>query len=170
MTVFRAPKGFGPYGITATPGGDVWYASLGGSYIAKIDVATGNAAIVQPPTPDQGARRVWSDSKGRIWVSEWNSGNVSMHDPADGTWKSWKLPGSGPQAYAVYVDDRDKVWLSDFSANAIVRFDPLNERFDVFASDKSNANVRQLNGKPGEVWGCESGNDRLVVIQTAAPA
>jgi virginiamycin B lyase len=170
MTVFKAPKGVGPYGITATSGGDVWYASLAGSYIAKIDLATGNAAIVQPPTPNQGARRVWSDSRGRIWVSEWNSGNVSVHDPADGSWKTWKLPGDGPQTYAVYVDDKDKVWLTDFSANAIVRFDPLNERFDVFASDESNANVRQLNGKPGEVWGCESGNDRLVVIQTAAPA
>jgi virginiamycin B lyase len=93
MTVFKAPKGVGPYGITATPKGDVWYASLAGNYIAKIDPSTGNATIVQPPTPDQGARRVWSDSRSRIWVSEWNSGNVSVHDPANGSWKTWKLPG-----------------------------------------------------------------------------
>ena len=168
MTVFKAPKGVGPYGITATPRGDIWYASLAGSYIGKIDNATGNATIVQPPTPGQGARRVWSDSKGRIWVSEWNSGHVSVHDPADGSWKTWKLPGDRPHAYAVYVDDKDKVWLTDFSANAIVRFDPATERFTAFQSDKPGANVRQLNGRPGEVWGCESGNDRLVTIQTAA--
>jgi len=168
MTVFKAPKGVGPYGITATPKGDVWYASLAGSYIAKIDSATGNATVVQPPTPNQGARRVWSDSRGRIWVSEWNSGNVSVHDPADGSWKSWKLPGASPHAYAVYVDDKDKVWLTDFSANAIVRFDPSTENFNAFASDRPDANVRQLNGKPGEVWGCESGHDRLVLIQTGA--
>ena len=170
MTVFKAPKGVGPYGITATPNGDVWYASLAGNYIAKIDPSTGNATIVQPPTPDQGARRVWSDSRSRIWVSEWNSGNVSVHDPANGSWKTWKLPGDGPTTYAVYVDGNDKVWLSDFSANAILRFDPLSERFMAFANDKPHANVRQLNGRPGEVWGCESGNDRLVVIQAAAPA
>jgi virginiamycin B lyase len=168
MTVFEAPKGVGPYGITVTPKGDVWYASLAAGYIAKIDLATGNALIVQPPTPNQGARRVWSDSKGRIWVSEWNSGNVSVHDPADGSWKSWKLPGDGPHTYAVYVDDKDKVWLTDFSANAIVRFDPLEERFNVFASNKPDANVRQLNGRPGEIWGCESGNDRLVAIQATS--
>ncbi len=170
ITVFKAPRGVGPYGITATPEGQVWYASLAGSYIARIDPATGNATIVEPPTPDQGARRVWSDSKGRIWVSEWNSGNVSVHNPADGSWKTWKLPGNGPTTYAVYVDDKDKVWLTDFSANAIVRFDPLSEKFMAFASDKPHAHVRQLNGRPGEVWGCESGNDRLVVIQSAAPA
>jgi virginiamycin B lyase len=168
MSVFKAPKGVGPYGITATPKGDVWYASLAGSYIAKIDSATGNATVVQPPTPNQGARRVWSDSKGRIWVSEWNSGNVSIHDPADGSWKSWKLPGASPHTYAVYVDDKDEVWLTDFSANAIVRFDPSTETFNAFASDRPGANVRQLNGKRGEVWGCESGHDRVVLIRTVA--
>jgi virginiamycin B lyase len=165
MTVFKAPKGAGPYGITATPNGDVWYASLAGSHIARIDPSSGNATVVEPPTPDQGARRVWSDSKGRIWVSEWNSGNVSVHDPAAGSWKSWKLPGNSPTTYAVYVDNIDKVWLTDFTANAILRFDPASEQFTAFASDKPHANVRQLNGAPGEVWGCESGNDRLVRIE-----
>ena len=75
-----------------------------------------------------------------------------------------------PRTYAVYVDDKDKVWLTDFGANAIVRFDPVTEKFNVFPSDKSGANVRQLDGRPGETWGGESGTDRLVVIQTAAPA
>jgi virginiamycin B lyase len=166
MTVFKAPKGVGPYGIAVTPKGDIWYASLAGSYIARIDPATGNAEVVQPPTPGQGARRVWADSKGRIWVSEWNSGQVSVHDPAAGSWKTWKLPGDHPRTYAVYVDDKDKVWLTDFAANAIVRFDPASEGFTAFASDRPGANVRQLDGRPGEVWGCESGTDRLVMIQT----
>ena len=96
MTVFKSPRGRGTYGMTITPKGDIWYASLAGNHIARIDPATGNATVVEPPTPNQGARRVWSDSKGRIWVSEWNSGNVSVHDPADGSWKAWKLPGSNP--------------------------------------------------------------------------
>jgi len=170
MTVLKSPRGRGTYGMTITPKGDIWYASLAGNHIAKIDTATGNATVVEPPTPNQGARRVWSDSKGRIWVSEWNSGNVSMHDPADGSWKAWKLPGSNPRTYAVYVDDKDKVWLTDFGANAIVRFDPVTEKFNAFPSDKASANVRQLDGRSGETWGGESGNDRLVVIQTVAPA
>ena len=59
------------------------------------------------------------------------------------------------------------MWLSDFSANAILRFDPLAETFIAFPSNKSDASVRQLAGRPGQVWGGESGNDRLVVIQAA---
>jgi len=72
MAVHEDPEGRGPYGITATPDGIVYYASLAGSHIARIDAATGKPTIIEPPTKDQGARRVWSDSKGRIWVSEWS--------------------------------------------------------------------------------------------------
>lgn len=170
VSVFDAPRGRGPYGITATPQGEVWYASLSGSHIAQIDRKTGQARVVEPPTKGQGARRVWSDSKGRIWVSEWNSGQVSVHNPADGSWKAWKLPGERPRAYSVFVDDRDKVWLTDFAANAIVRFHPAMEKFQSFPSDKPNANVRQMDGRPGQAWGCESGNDRLVLIETSQAA
>jgi virginiamycin B lyase len=164
MQVWDAPRGNGPYGIALTPQGTVWYVSLAGNYLAEIDRASGTPRIVEPPTPQQGARRVWSDSQGRLWISEWNSGNVSMHDPKDGSWKKWKLPGERPRCYSVYVDDRDAVWLTDFAANAIVRFDPKTETFLSFPSDKSGANVRQMAGRPGEAWGGESGTNRLVVI------
>jgi virginiamycin B lyase len=170
MTVWDAPRGRGPYGITLTPQGTVWYVSLAGNYIAQIDLQSGKARIVEPPTPNQGARRVWSDSKGLLWVSEWNSGNVSVHNPADGSWRQWKLPGERPRAYSVYVDDRDIVWLTDFAANAIVRFDPKTEKFDSFPSDKANANVRQMDGRSGQAWGGESGTNRLVLIETRPSA
>ena len=39
MKVFDAPQGRGPYGIHATPDGVVYYASLAGSHIARIDAA-----------------------------------------------------------------------------------------------------------------------------------
>lgn len=169
MDVFDAPRGRGPYGIATTPQGDVYYASLAGSHIARIDTASGRATVIEPPTPNQGARRVWSDSEGRIWVSEWNSGQVSVYDPDGGTWRNWRLPGEAPRAYAVYVDDQDQVWLTDFGANAIVRFDPETEKFESFPSDRAGANVRQLLGRTGELWGAESGTDRLVVVITGKP-
>jgi virginiamycin B lyase len=166
LTVFDAPGGRGPYGIATTPRGEVFYASLAGSHIAQIDVETGRASVVTPPTPDQGARRVWADSRGQVWVSEWNSGNVSRYDPASRTWKTWRLPGARPRAYAVYVDERDDVWVSDWGANAMVRFHPPTETFTAFPSSRPNASVRQILGRPGEVWAPESGADRLVVFRT----
>jgi len=165
LEVLGAPRGRGPYGIATTPAGVVYFASLAGNYIARVNPDTGAATVIEPPTPGQGARRVWSDSQGRIWVSEWNAGQVGMYDPATGRWREWRLPGSRPMAYAVYVDDQDKVWLSDFGANALVRFDPERERFDVFTLPSSPASVRQILGRPGEIWGAESGVEKLVVIR-----
>lgn len=166
VEVFDAPGGRGPYGITATPQGDVYYASLAGSHVARIDTATGAATVLEPPTPGQGTRRVWSDSHGRIWSSQWNAGQVAVHDPATGGWSEWRLPGEDPQAYAVYVDDRDVVWLSDFGANAIVRFDPATEEFTSLPLPSDPGDVRQIHGRQGEVWGAESAADKLVVVRT----
>jgi virginiamycin B lyase len=166
VRVWRAPLGPGPYGITTTPAGDVWYASLAGSHIARIDTRTGRAAVVRPPTRGQGARRIWADSSGRLWVSEWNAGKLALYDPRAKRWREWRLPGSAPQPYAVYVDERDTVWITDFGANALVRFDPAANRFQELRLRTPEAAVRQLLGRSGEVWGAESGADKLVVVRT----
>jgi virginiamycin B lyase len=165
MRIFRAPRGAGPYGITTTPTGDVYYASLAGSYLGHVDVRRGSARVLQPPTREQGSRRAWSDSSGRVWVSQWNAGQVAVYEPRSGRWREWRLPGASPMAYAVYVDETDAVWLSDFGANALVRFDPATERFISVRLPSSPANVRQILGRPGEIWGAESGVDKLVVVR-----
>jgi virginiamycin B lyase len=165
VEVFPAPAGAGPYGITATPSGDVYYASLAGSHVARVDPAMGAATVLRPPTPRQGTRRVWTDSRGRIWCSQWNAGQVAVYDPAADSWREWRLPGDRPQAYAVYVDGRDRVWLSDFGANVLVSFDPATEAFTSFPLPTDPANVRQIHGRPGEVWGAESAADKLVVVR-----
>jgi virginiamycin B lyase len=167
VTTWDAPKGRGPYGICTTPKGDVWYCSLAGSYIARIDTRSGEATVVEPPTPRQGARRVWSDSRGRIWVSEWLSGNLSMHDPAAKSWKTYKLPGDNPKCYAVYVDEKDQVWSSEWAGNAMYRFDPATEKFERYGLERPGANIRQILGRPGEVWLPESGTEHITVIRTA---
>jgi virginiamycin B lyase len=167
VTVKDAPRGSGPYGICTTPRGDVWWCSLAGSFIARIDRASGASTIALPPTPGQGARRVWSDSRSRLWVSEWLSGNLSMHDPAQASWRTWRVPGASPRPYAVYVDDRDKVWLSDWGSNAVFRFDPGSESFERIALANDGAGVRQILGRPGEVWLPESGTEHITLLRTA---
>jgi virginiamycin B lyase len=166
MQVYDAPRGRGPYGITATPDGEIYYSSLAGSYIAEVDIETGTTTVLEPPTAGAGARRAWSDSRGRIWVSEWDAGQVAVYDPAGGAWREWPLPGANPMTYAVYVDERDDVWLSDFGANALVRFDPETEEFTSFPLPSNPGNVRQILGRAGEIWGAESAADKLIVIRT----
>lgn len=162
---WKAPKGRGPYGITTTPKGEIWYASLAGDHLGEIDAVSGEVTVIEPPRAGVGPRRIWSDSKGMLWVSLWHAGEVGRYDPVGKTWKTWPVNDAKFGCYAVYVDNEDKVWLTDFATNAIVRFDPATEKIERFPSNRKNAAVRQMLGRPGEVWGAESGTDRLVLIK-----
>jgi len=106
IEVFQAPRGPGPYGISTTPNGTVYYSSLAGSYVARINSEGGESTVLEPPTSDQGARRVWSDSQGRIWVSEWNAGKLGVYNPLTEEWKEWLLPGDNPTPYMLMK----KIW------------------------------------------------------------
>lgn len=150
--------GGGPYGITVSPDGDVYFAALSGSYLGRVDPVSGEITRLDPPTPDQGARRVWTDSEGSIWASYWNTGHLARYDPADNTWTEWELPGESPQAYAVYVDETDRPWVSDFGGDhALLRFDPVTEEFESVPLPSAGGEVRQLLGRPGEVLGSRVG-------------
>jgi virginiamycin B lyase len=165
MAVFDAPRGTGPYGIASTPDGQVFFASLAGNYLGQINLETGGVTVLEPPVPRQGARRVWSDSRGALWITGWSSGDLFRYDSKARNWARWHLPGDGPQPYAVYVDETEGVWVSDWDANAIVRFDPKTEKFEAFRLPDRYADVRQLAGRKGEVWGAESGADKLFVLK-----
>jgi virginiamycin B lyase len=161
VRVWNAPRGPGAYGITTTPAGAIYYASLAGNYIARIDPATGAATVIEPPAPRQGARRIWSDSQGALWISEFLAGQIRF-DPSKNTWRSWRLPGDRPEPYGIYVDQHDVVWVSDFGAGALLRFDPATSQFSRIAGQRSDVWIRQLAGRPGEVWGADSAHDRLI--------
>jgi len=168
MRVWRDPEGRGPYGIAATPSGDIYYVSLAGSHLARVDRETGAATIIEPPTAEQGARRVWADRAGNLWVSEWNGGQLSRYTPSTGAWRSWRPEGERTRVYAVYVDDRDVVWVTEWGSNATLAFDPATERWTRYPGSGANANVRQILGRPGWIYLPESGLDRIMVVRTGS--
>ncbi|GGB54632.1 Vgb family protein [Blastomonas aquatica] len=167
VDVWKDPKGRGPYGIATAPDGTVWYVSLAGSHLAKIDSTSGEISVIEPPTPGAGLRRVWSDSRGDLWITGWNSGELYRYRPSTKAWKTWQLPGNAPKAYAVYVDERDMVWVSDFGDNSTRVFDPRTEKFAArYPGSGEGANVRQILGRKGEVMLPESGTERMMVVRT----
>ena len=112
-----------------------------------------------------GTRHQGQKALGILWIAGWDSGNLLRFDPAAGSWQMIRLPGTRPRPYAVYVDEQDKVWVSDFGANAILRYDPVNGQFTSLSIPTPGAEVRQLLGRTGEVWGAESAADKLLVIR-----
>jgi virginiamycin B lyase len=165
MNVYRAPRGRGPYGIHTTPDGEVYYVSLAAGYLGDIDEETGEITEIDPPTPNAGTRRVWSDSQGQLWITEFNAGNLAMYVPETGEWREWQMPfGANSRPYAVVVDERDDIWISDFGDNSLVRFDAETETFESFPLMRTNATVRQMLVAEGVVWAAQSGLDSLLRI------
>lgn len=171
MDVWPAPRGRGPYGISATADGQIWYVSLAGSFLARVDMESGATTVVEPPVAGSGQRRVWPDSRGNLWVSEWNTGYLARYTPADGQWKRWKMPGDKPQAYAIYVDDKDVAWVTEWAGNITIAFDTRSEKIiGTYPGSGPKAEVRQILGRPGELYLPESGLDRVMLVETGKPA
>jgi virginiamycin B lyase len=163
VETWRSPRGGGPYGISTAPDGTVYYASLAGSYVGRID-GLGAVTELDPPTSGQGARRVWPDSAGNIWVAEYNARQIARYDPASGAWREWRVPGANARPYAIYVDDEDRVWISDTGADTVVRFDPVTEQFTTVQISVPS-NVAQLGGIPGAVVGAQRGRDSVFIVR-----
>lgn len=171
VEVWPAPQGFGPYGITVTPQGMVWYTNFAANHLVGIDPASYGkgklkTTVVELPHPNPaGARRVWSDSKGNLWLATWGSGELLRYSPAEKSWTAYKLPGWGPRGYSTYVDEDDVVWISDFMANSVLRFDPKTQSWVDFPGLKPQSQVLQMSGRAGQVWGSEQNSDLVFVIE-----
>ena len=119
MRVYDAPRGRGPYGIATTPGGEVYYASLAGNYVGRIDTATGEATVLEPPHRARGpvaSGRTARDASGSAsgTLANWLPSIRPAVSGANGD-----CPVQTHRAYAVFVDEQDQVWVSDFGANTL---------------------------------------------------
>lgn len=163
IKVYPAPAGFGPYGITTTPAGEVWYTNLAAAHIARINTITGkvDAVVPIPDSSARGSRRIWSDSKGNLWITAWGNGVLYRYSPGSKQWADFKLPDLGPRGYSTYVDGQDNVWISDFGTNSIFVFDPKEESFTIFPGNKGNIQALQMAGWGNRVWAGMQGVDQL---------
>ncbi len=74
LEVFDAPKGVGPYGITTAPDGTVYFVSLAGSYLGRIDGERARSRSSNRPP-----RRPAHGESGRI--------RKAISGSANGTWE-----------------------------------------------------------------------------------
>ena len=54
VEVFPAPRGIGPYGITATPDGEIYYARWPAATSVEVDRSSGGVRVIDPPTAGAG--------------------------------------------------------------------------------------------------------------------
>ena len=165
VAVYPAPEGRGPYGIAATSGGDVYFASLAGSYVGRIDPATGAATVLEPPVPDQGSRRVWADSAGPGVGERMGVRRRVRLRPGDRRVALVAAARREPDAVR-RVRRRDRCGVAQRLRRQRARpLRPDDRDVHVVPAAQPDGAVRQLHGRPGEVWGAESSADQLVVVR-----
>jgi virginiamycin B lyase len=118
VRVVKAPRGRGPYGITSSPDGYVYYASLAGDYVGRIDPETTEVTVYDPPAKGQGTRRVWADSLGILWITGWDSGNLLRLDPSSGRWKMFRVPSAGANVRQI-LGRHGELWAAESGANKL---------------------------------------------------
>ena len=123
----------GNYGLAADAKGNVWFAELGASKLAKADAA-GNVTEYDPPTAHSGVRRVRIDSQGHVWFTEYYADKIGVLDPGTNNITEYPLGTdyNSSQPYAIHIDRSGKVWFSLTSGNSLGRLDPATKQIDFF--------------------------------------
>ena len=144
--------------------GDIYYASLAGSYLGAVDTETGQVTVLEPPTAGAGVRRAWSDSSV-------GSGSRVERRPGRGLrpdrWVLARVATAGRCATGVRgLRRRARRGVADrFRDRRYRSLRPGQRDFQSFPPETTPSAVRQLLGRDGEVWGAESAADRLVVVR-----
>jgi len=111
---------------------------------ALVSAARADVAVQVFLLPSDGGfpHDVAVDADGIAWHTAQRSGQLGRLDPATGKVELVPL-GRGSSPHGVIIGPDGAPWVTD-----------------------SGTNVRQILGRPGEVWVPESGADRLVVYRT----
>ncbi|HXG80407.1 MAG TPA: hypothetical protein VNJ05_01255 [Sphingomicrobium sp.] len=168
VRIFNLPGEGRVHDVAPAPDGKIWYTGQRQGTLGIIDPKSGDVREV--PLGDGSAPHgVIQGPDGAAWITDSGLNAIVRFDPKTEKITVWKLPGDKPKAYAVYVDERDIVWVTDFAANATLTFDPKTEQWTSIPGSGPDANVRQILGRPGEVYLPESGTNRVVLVRTAKP-
>jgi virginiamycin B lyase len=93
MAVFDVPRGTGPYGIATTPDGLVFFASLAGNYLGRIDLETSYWHL---PGDRPQPYAVYVDETDAVWVSDWGANAILRFDPKTEKFESFRCPTGMP--------------------------------------------------------------------------
>jgi virginiamycin B lyase len=101
---------------------------------------------------------------GSVWYTAQHTGELGRLDPRTGRMDVFDAPG-GRGPYGIASTPEGGIYYVSLAGSYMARIDTAKGTFRTFPLPSEGTRVRQLLGRKGEVWGAESGVDRLVVIR-----
>ncbi len=160
-----------PMIIVAAPDGMLWYTSVAGNSISRLNPRTGSIDVFEIRPPHRGVVRDWPVGlavapDGDIWFTELTTHAVGRLDPDTGTITEYPL--SGPyQPLLIGMGPDGNLWVSTI-AGMIVRVNPATGAmtdFPVFAPGM--VPVQFAIGADGNMWFAEEFGDAVSVVNTS---
>ena len=165
--VFSAPRGAGPYGITTTPAARSTTRRSPAATSRRIDVRTGRRRVIEPPTPARVRAASWSDSRGPDLGQRMERRQGRHVRPRHAALARMAAARAEPawrmRSTSTSATRSGSPTSAPTRSSASTRPTRSSRASDCRAPAP---NVRQILGRPGEVWGAESGTDKLVVVAT----
>ncbi len=150
------------YDVKPDKNGDVWFTSLYGHTIGKVDGKTMKVTQWAPPTPRSGPRRMEIAPDGMIWFDEFNAGKIARFDPKTETFTEYPLPGPDPTPYALGFDGDGYLWYNSHHMDVIGRFDTKTGRVTEYPFPHAEVDMREFfRDSQGRIWYASNPNNKV---------
>jgi virginiamycin B lyase len=164
---FQVP-GYGAYATaitTVASTGQVWFASVESSSVARLGRISSTGVITMLPTANTSAviSSLVGGPDGNLWVTrvsnQWGDSVSKVVTVGWGSWTHYKLtPYSNPQYITVGTDNN--LWFTQSSGNKIGRMTTAGVRTD-FALPVGSKPQQIVAGPDGAMWFTEKGSHKI---------
>jgi streptogramin lyase len=163
ITEFSVPNSISePGGITAGPGGTLWFTELTANKIGRLTTAgvvtneftvTGNVATDFPTGIVEGP-------DGNLWFSETTSNAISRLTPA-GVGTKFNLPTAAAQPVDITPGPDGALWFTEFGANRIGRITTAGAIQEFTVPTAGGGPISITAGPDGNLWFTEEGANKV---------
>ena len=152
--------------------GMLYFTVQGGNFVGRLNPATGEIVLKQPPTANTRPYGIVRATTGHFYFDQFNSNRIGELDPKTMGIKEYVLPDAAARPRRIAIDKHDIVWYGDYGRGFLGRLDPKTGKVEEFASP-GGPNSRPyaiVVTSDDIVWYCETGIDDKNVLVRFDPA
>ena len=113
----------GPYGITAGPDGNLWFAEASGNNLGRI---TPGGTVTEFPlgTASADPLGVATGPDGNLWVTEYIGNKIARVTPGGSIVWEYSIPTASAHPMGITAGPDGNVWFAEYGANKIGKITP----------------------------------------------
>lgn len=144
---------------------NVWYDTVHGEGLGKLDAQTRLISQFPTPTPDLGLYGMAVDPKGNIWSAGYAKSTVVKFDPVTESYTEYPSPTAGGSARRIGVDSKGIVWYSEWTGGQLGRIDPDTGKITEYRFPIRSRPYETWPDKLDNIWASDDFNNSMVYFE-----